>query len=389
MSFLRQFLIGAIVLAATLVLWIFYVPTAGAWLDRTGIPALFGIELAAPEAGPEGGPRFGGGGPARVVVDAAQEGVVNDRVAAVGDGRALRSVTVRSEATGRIAAIERDAGSYVEAGSVLVRLDDEAERIALDRAQLLLADARDQVERLSQLEGSGAVTAVRFREADLALRTAELAVREAEFDLGRRVIRAPIPGWIGIIEVETGDRITVQDTLAVVTDRSELIIDFRVPERVVGQIEPGMIVSVAPLSGASVPIEGRITAIDNVVDRASRTLRVQATIPNPGDRLRAGMAFAVEVALPGERLPAVDPLAIQWTSTGSFVWVVRDGTVARVPVIIRERSADRVLVEADLAVGEPVVTEGVQTLRPGAEVEIVVPGGADGARAAAAITERG
>jgi RND family efflux transporter MFP subunit len=389
MSFLRQFLIGAIVLAATLALWIFYVPSAGAWLDRTGIPALFGIELAAPEAGPEGGPRFGGGGPARVVVDAAQEGVVNDRVAAVGDGRALRSVTVRSEATGRIAAIERDAGSYVEAGSVLVRLDDEAERIALDRAQLLLADARDQVERLSQLEGSGAVTAVRFREADLALRTAELAVREAEFDLGRRVIRAPIPGWIGIIEVETGDRITVQDTLAVVTDRSELIIDFRVPERVVGQIEPGMIVSVAPLSGASVPIEGRITAIDNVVDRASRTLRVQATIPNPSDRLRAGMAFAVEVALPGERLPAVDPLAIQWTSTGSFVWVVRDGTVARVPVIIRERSADRVLVEADLAVGEPVVTEGVQTLRPGAEVEIVVPGGADGARAAAAITERG
>ncbi len=387
MSFLRQFLIGAIVLAGTLALWIFYVPAAGAWLDRTGLPALVGIEIAAPEGGQEGGPRFGGGGPTRVVVDAAQDGVVNDRVAAVGDGRALRSVTVRSEATGRIAAIERDAGSYVEAGSVLVRLDDEAERIALDRAQLVLADAQDQVERLSQLEGSGAVTEVRFREADLALRTAELAVREAEFDLDRRVIRAPIPGWIGIIEVETGDRITVQDTLAVVTDRSKLIIDFRVPERVVGQIEPGMIVSVAPLSGASVPIEGRITAIDNVVDRDSRTLRVQATIPNPDDRLRAGMAFAVEVALPGERLPAVDPLAIQWTSTGSFVWVVRDGAVARVPVTIRERSADRVLVEAELEVGEPVVTEGVQTLRPGAEVEIVVPG--DGAQAAASATERG
>jgi len=388
MSFLRQFLIGSIVLLGTLALWIFYVPSAGAWLDRTGLPALVGIEIAAPVGGQEGGPRFGGGGAARVIADAAQDGVVNDRVAAVGDGRALRSVTVRSEATGRIAAIERDAGSYVDAGSVLVRLDDEAERIALDRALLLLADARDQVERLSQLEGSGAVTTVRFREADLALRTAELAVREAEFDLERRVIRAPIPGWIGIIEVETGDRITVQDTLAVITDRSKLIIDFRVPERVVGQIEPGMTVSVAPLSGASVPIEGNITAIDNVVDRDSRTLRVQATIPNPDDRLRSGMAFSVEVALPGERLPAVDPLAIQWTSTGSFVWVVREGKVERVPVSIRERSADRVLVEADLAVGEPVVTEGVQTLRPGAEVEIVVPG-SDGARAAAAITERG
>lgn len=388
MSLLRQFLIGIVVVVATVLAWAFFVPSAAPVLERAGIYDLLGIEGPAQDEG-QGGGRFGGGGPAQVIVAEAQEGVVNDRVAAVGDGRAVRSVTVRAEATGRVATIEREAGSYVEAGSVLARLDDEAERIAVDRARLLLADAQDEVARLSQLEGSGAVTAVRFREADLALRTAELALREAEFDLAQRVIVAPISGWMGILEVEAGDRVTAQEVLAVITDRSELIIDFRVPERVVGQVEPGMTVTVAPLSGGMAPIEGRISAIDNVVDRDSRTLRVQATIPNADDRLRAGMAFSVEVGLPGERLPAVDPLAIQWSSTGSFVWVVRDGKATRVPVVIRERNADSVLVEADLAVGEAVVTEGVQTLRPGAEVRVVTPGGEDGARAAAAITERG
>lgn len=383
MSLLRQFLIGLVLVAGTLALWVWFVPGAQPVLARLGVLDLLGIEAnEAAEAAP-GGPRFGGGGPARVIVQAAGEGVVDDTVTAVGDGRAIRSVVVRSEAAGLIDAIEFGPGSFVEAGSVMIRLDDEAERIALDRARLLLDDATDAVARLSQLEGSGAVTAVRSREAELALRTAELGLREAEFDLQERVIRAPISGWIGIMELEEGDRVSAQDELAVLTDRSELVIDFRVPERVVGQIEPGITVTVAPLALAQTEVEGRITAIDNVVDRASRTLRVQATIPNPDDRLRAGMAFRVTLRLPGEALPSVDPLAIQWSSNGSFVWVVREGKAARVPVVIRERNADSVLVEAELAVGEAVVTEGVQTLRPNAEVEVVVPGGEAEARARA------
>jgi RND family efflux transporter MFP subunit len=387
MSLLRQFLIGLVLVAGTLALWVWFVPGAQPVLARLGVLDLLGIEATATEEAAPGGPRFGGGGATRVIVQAAGEGVVDDTVTAVGDGRAIRSVVVRSEAAGLIDAIEFGAGSFVEAGSVMIRLDDEAERIALDRARLLLDDATDAVARLSQLEGSGAVTAVRSREAELALRTAELGLREAEFDLAQRVIRAPISGWIGIMELEEGDRVGAQDELAVLTDRSELVIDFRVPERVVGQIAPGLTVTVAPLALAQTEVEGRITAIDNVVDRASRTLRVQATIPNPDDRLRAGMAFRVTLRLPGEALPSVDPLAIQWSSNGSFVWVVREGKAARVPVVIRERNADSVLVEAELAVGEDVATEGVQTLRPNAEVEVVVPGG--GAEARGPEPERG
>lgn len=156
------------------------------------------------------------------------EDVVNDAVNAVGDGRAVRSVAIRAKATGRIVNIAYAPGGYVEADSVLFGLDDEAERIALDRAELVLSDAREELARLSQLEGSGAVTAVRSREAQLALKTTGFGVREAAFELERRVIRTPISGWIGILEIEVGDRISAQDSLAVVTDRSELQIDFRV-----------------------------------------------------------------------------------------------------------------------------------------------------------------
>lgn len=391
MSLFRQFLAGVLVVAATLTIWIYYVPSARPWLESVGLTDLLGIEAQGSETPDAGGGRGfgGGGGAARVIVAAVEEGAVNDIVNSVGDGRAVRSVAIRADATGRIVDIGYPPGSFVEAGSVIFGLDDEAERIARDRAELVLSDARDEFERLSQLEGSGAVTAVRYREAELALKTAELSAREAAFDLERRVIRSPISGWIGIFEIEVGDRVSAQDSLAVITDRSELLIEFRVPERVIGQIATGMRVPIVPLAARSMRLEGVISAIDNQVDRTSRTLRVQATVPNADDLLRDGMAFSVSLELPGVTLPSVDPLAIQWSSDGSFVWAVREDKAVRVPVVIRERSSETVLVEAELAPGELVVTEGVQTLRPGAEVSVVGPEAEAEASAAAAAPSKG
>ncbi len=302
------------------------------------------------------------------MLDTVTEQVLSQRVSAIGDGRALRSVSVRSERTGSVRAVEVDSGHYLEAGDVMICLEDRAEVIALERARLMLADAEDELRRLTQLGDSGAVTAVRIREAELAVQNARLAIRQAEVDLEQTVVTAPISGWLGLIEVEVGDRLSAQDVVGVLTDRSQITIDFRVPERAINALEPGMEVQLRSMSGVAVPVPGRLTAVDNVVDRASRTLRVQAVVDNSTDQLREGMAFEVNMDFPGETYPSVDALAVQWSSTGSFVWLEREGKVQRVPVVIRQRNPDRVLVEGALTAGDAVVIEGVQNLRPGAEV---------------------
>jgi len=125
-----------------------------------------------------------------------------------------------------------------------------------------------------------------------------------------------------------------------------------------------------PLGISGAPLMGTVRAVDNVVDPASRTLRVQGRVSNDDDRLRAGMALAVSLRFAGDRLIAVSPLAVQWAADGSYVWAVRDGMAQRVAVTIRQRDADRVLVTGDLAAGDIVVVEGVQSLRPGAEVAL-------------------
>ena len=368
MSLFKQTLLSLVALAVALAVWIIFVPSAQPVLDRLCVYRLLGMNPAAQAAQGAGGPAFGGGGPSKVVLDTVTEQVLSQRVSAIGDGRALRSVSVRAERTGSVRAVEVTSGQYVDAGAVMIRLEDRAEVIALERARLMLADAEDELRRLTQLGDSGAVTAVRIREAELAMQNARLAIRQAEVDLEQTVVTAPISGWLGLVEVEVGDRLSAQDIVGVLTDRSQITIDFRVPERVISGLEPGMPVELRSMSGVPVPLAGTLTAVDNIVDRASRTLRVQAVVENTGDSLREGMAFEVTMEFPGETYPSVDALAVQWSSQGSFVWLAREGKVQRVPVVIRQRNPDRVLVEGDLTAGDAVVIEGVQTLRPGSEV---------------------
>lgn len=383
MKALRQIAILIAVLAAGLYVWIAYVPAARPLLERTGLLDLLGIEAVQEDTAAQSGGRPGGGA-ASVIAATVGEMVREDRISAIGDGRALRSVTVRSSAVGVITQLELAAGSYVEQGAVLVRLQDEEETIALEQARIELEDARAEEVRIKQLQSSGATTTVRLRETELALRSAELAVRQAEFDLSQRQIIAPISGWVGIIDLQEGDRVNAQDVLMTITDRSEILIDFRVPERAVRSIAVGQTFAVAPLGFTDKKLEGEISAIDSVVDRASRTLLVQGRVPNDADLLRAGMAFAVELTFPGAPLLSIAPLAVQWSSEGPFVWVVRDSKATQMPIEIIQRNSAEVLVSAaGLAKGDQVITEGVQSLREGAGVNVIAD---DQSASAAAVT---
>src|SRR5690606_25717607 len=91
---------------------------------------------------------------------------------------------------------------------------------------------------------------------------------------------------------------------------------------------------------------------------------------NPGDTLRSGMAFSVSMRFPGDSFPAVSPLAVQWSTDGAYVWIVRDGTALRTPVRVVQRNADSILVDGAFADGDQVVVEGVQGVRVGQPVAV-------------------
>lgn len=393
MSRSRQAALVALIAVLALAGWALFLPAARPVLSAMGLmPALGALGLvqgdgaAGAAPGPGAGAGAGGagagrpGGAAAAVMVAAQppgQAVLADTITAIGTARSVRLAQLASEVSGRLVRVAVASGSAVRAGDLIAALDSESASIARDRAALVLADAESDLVRVRSLQGSGSGTPLQVQEAELALRTAELALREAEFDLSRRQLVAPIAGRVGILDIEPGDLLSPGDLVTTIEDRSAILVDFRVPERAAARVALGDSLRVAPLTDPDAQRAGQIAALDNRLDSATRTLRLQAAIANDDDRLRAGMALAVSLDYRGDSLPSVDPLAIQWSGEGAHVWVVRAGKAQRLPVEIVQRNPDAVLVRAAFQPEDLVVREGMQMLRPGSAVQLAGPGGPD------------
>ncbi len=353
------------------------VPGTRPWLDRIGLLqplATAGIVSgqAAEEPAVRGQAPAAGSGVAVIAGEVKSE-ALQDVITAIGSGRGVQAVDLSFEVSGRLGAILVAPGARVAIGDVIAELDAGAAQLAVDRARLVLEDRQKTVDRLGQLAQSGASTSLQQQDAEFALRTAELELQAAERDLSVHKLLAPVAGYVGLIEAEAGDLVSPVTKITRIEDRSSLIVDFRVPERVAALVAVGDPIQVTAISTPGEVIEGQIVAVDNRVDEASRSLRGQATIGNTEDRLRAGMAFQINLVFTGAAYPAVDPLAIQWGAEGAFVWVVRSGKAVQVPITILQRNAAAVLVEAAFEPADLVVPEGVQGLRPGVDVTVTPP----------------
>lgn len=372
MTVWKQLGLALIAVLAALALWVAFVPATAGLLSRIGLtPTLQQIGLLAATPVSAANPPARVAEAVQVVAAPATNQVMRDIVTSIGTARGARSVVLATEVAGQVVTLNAAAGDYVKAGSVIAELDSSAAQIALDRATLILGDAQTTSDRLARLKASGATTDLQTQEAELALKTAELNFRDATLEVSRHKVLAPISGWLGILAVEPGGRVSQGQEMTRIEDRSTLIVDFRVPERIVSRLRIGDPVTATPLADMGQTLPAKIIALDNIVDEASRSLLVQAGFANPQDQLRAGMAFSITLEFSGDSLPAVDPLAIQWGSDGAYVWIVRDAKAQRLPARIQQRNSDAVLISAAFEPGDLVVTEGVQALRPGTPVTVV------------------
>lgn len=305
-----------------------------------------------------------------VVVEPVSNETINSRLTAIGTGRALSTVLVTPYSSGNMTALLVEPGATVTAGQPIASLDSETQQIALKKAEAALKDAQITLDRIARLRQTNTVTQVQEVAAELAVSNTRLAVEDAQLALDRRTVRAPIAGVVGILPVNAGNYITTDTAIARIDDRSKILVDLWVPERFAPQVAIGQVVTAQLTALPGQNIQGRIVALDNMLDETSRTLRLRAEFENPGDRLRAGMSFSVTMRFPGDTYPSVDPLAIQWGSEGSYVWRVVDDVAHRVNARIVQRNSASVLVDAPLKEGDTIVTEGVQTVREGAAVQI-------------------
>ncbi|HVW91248.1 MAG TPA: efflux RND transporter periplasmic adaptor subunit [Devosia sp.] len=366
--------------------YIYFVPGSDQTLKSLGINAALPTAYAAsgdaaPPAGAQkaqGGTQRGGrpGGPGgfarqtpTVITLPVTTSTIDAKLSAIGQGTAVQSVSVTTQATGTLVKFDVKPGDKVKAGQVIAELDSDAEQIAYDKANLAAKDAADTLARTKSLAQSNNATTAQLNTAQLAADTANLELRNAKLALDKRTITTPIDGTIGLYQVTPGNAVGAQTVVTTIDDTSSLLVNYWVPERYAPVIKPGMPVTAQPVALPGTSITGEVTAVDSRIDPTSRTLEVQATVPNKDGAITPGMAFQVSMGFPGDTYPAVDPLAIQWGSTGSYVWqLTPDSKVKKSLVQIIQRNSDGILVKGDIKPGDEVVTQGVLLLSEGIAV---------------------
>ncbi|AJC80214.1 RND family efflux transporter protein [Rhizobium etli bv. phaseoli str. IE4803] len=386
MAFWKQFVLSLIVIIAGFAAWVFFVPGAGDMMRDAGIPESLVSKIApkaeeTADAGAQGqrrsqgegqgqNRRSGGGRNSAILVatEAVVQGVVNDRLNAIGTGDAIRSVAVTPQASGTIREILIKSGDRVKAGQVLAKLDSEEQVIARGQADVAVRAAVEKSNLYHNIQSS--VSRMDVFDSEIAEQGARLQLQAAELNLARRNIVAPIDGIVGIVPVNIGDNVTTTTPIVTLDDRSEILVDFWVPERFANTVAVGQPVEAMSVAKPGQMFSGVIEAVDNRIDAASRTLRLRARIDNSSDELRAGMSFSVSMKFPGDKYPAVDPQSVQWDAQGSFVWQVTDDKSHKVRVSVVQRNPDFILVNGDLKDGDKIVTQGLQRVREGGAVRV-------------------
>ena len=362
---------------------------AGAYVMTYGLPFM-ASPMATDNITSAAAPRRAAGGSRGTTVVTAPlelrpyESVLN----AIGTASALRSIEVVSDTAGEVIEANLGANRDVEAGEILVRFDDRIESLNLEIAQANLDQALETVSRYERLQagGNSTVTDVTLSEARVSQRLAEAAFGLAQVALDDRTIRAPITGRLGLSDVEIGDILADDAVIASIDQSDVLIVEFELPESGIGLLEKdkSIIASTSTFTGKI--FDGVIVSYDSRIDSVTRSVTVKAQIDNPDDLLWPGMTFSVRLTQKSEPLPSLPSTAITWSRAGSSVWADVDSIAEQVPVTILFRQGDTVWIDAEVAEGTMIVTEGAQKLRSG--TRIVTPDMAKGNRPGPAAGER-
>lgn len=301
-------------------------------------------------------------------------------LSAIGTMAAVQGVTVSADLPGVVDRIAFESGHAVRTGDVLAELDTRQERAQLAAIEAQRDLAHVNFNRLQGLLVDRAISQAEFDRATAERKQTDAQVGEIHATIQRKTIRAPFSGVLGIRQINLGQYLAAGDGVVPLQSLDPIYVNFGVPQQDLAHVRVGHRVRVTANDLAGVAFVGSVTALDSIVDQATRNIQVQATLSNRGARLRPGMFVQAELNLgQSRRVVALPASSISYAPFGDSVFIVTDlkGQDGQTYRGVRQQfvklggsRGDQVAVISGINPGDEIVTSGVFKLRNGAAVVV-------------------
>jgi len=297
---------------------------------------------------------------------------------AVGTLTAVQGVSVSAELSGKVVKIAFESGTTVKKGVLLINQDLSSEEAQLPGAEAQVRLTKTILDRDAKMLERKIISQSEYDTALANYDQSRAQAANIRATIAKKTIRAPFGGRLGIRQVNLGQMLREGDPIVTLQTLDPIYADFTLPQQQISRLRPGLEVRVTSDALPGVTMEGRIKAINPLVDADTRNIKVQATLANHNEQLRPGMFVNVTVGLPVRmQVLAIPATAVLYAPYGDSVFVVIEDkehkggkTIRQQFVRLGEKRGDFVAAVSGLKEGEEIVSTGVFKLRNGQSVVI-------------------
>jgi membrane fusion protein, multidrug efflux system len=280
-------------------------------------------------------------------------------VHASGKVQSLVDVQIQSKVAGLISKVRTTNGSFVTKGALLAELDNEKQKLALDRARILLQEK--QVAYNDQIMGypSNADT-IKFKKAienirfTSGLATAEIGYKEAKMEFENTFIKATVSGIVSDLDVKQGGTVTVGQVLCRVHDPNSLVVVSHVLEGDALQLTASSRAEIITLSETGDILKGAVSEVNPRVDEKSNLVKVVTNLQKNKDLL-PGMSVQITFIIPYDKNIIVPKEAVVIRSGKHVVFTVESGLAKWNYVTVGRENGKEIEIEDGLRENQEVI----------------------------------
>ena len=288
-----------------------------------------------------------------------------------GTIKGKEEIPYTATSSGEVTVVNGKNGDYVNAGQVIIAIDNQAARANAMSASSNYEAARINYKKYRTLYNKRLVTETEYLNAKTNYDSARANLQTANDSNSKSVIRTNVNGVLANLNIERHQQVAAGQSLFTLVNESEMILEVGVSPQIVGKIQVGTTAKVK-IDELNKEVEGEVYEISGAAQNATRQFLVKIKMQNPDRELKSGMYGTASIDTGAEEGVVIPKESIVVRGVEQIVYIIKDGKAVAIPIkIVNQNETYAAVTGEGLAVGSELVVDGQNVVQDGEKVKKV------------------